>query len=339
MKHRSFITFCFACLFVHCQENTSKAVDISKYTGKYEANGMTVQVALMDQKLILIVPGAPLQELQSAGANKYTTGFFSDEVFRFVVQNENVVEMVSERGGQSLVMKKTSATPDDFNKNDSLLTLKKSTDHFALLYSKIDSGSIERIADILERDHKKIPADFQINQLPVITVRIYPDLESFHQAINAPGAPKELMATAFGKDDFRMVSPNAAEVDSAILMKGVTHEFTHVVHLNVDYSPNNPRWLWEGVAMYEANWFYDPSQIPGFPDKKFQPLSSLSGGMEYVLGYVIIEAIKDIWGFDTVLKLIKQKGNVEAVLKIDQKKFDDMIYERIYDKYVLKKAN
>jgi hypothetical protein len=323
-------------LCIHCRE-ASTINDIKKYIGKYEVNGMVVQVAIVNEKLSLIVPGSPVQELQPAGTNKFKSSSFSEEVFTFIEKNGKFEEMQSQRGGQSVSLKKISDTPDDLNKNDSLLTIKKSTAHFAFLYSKTDTGTIDSIAERLENNYQKITGDFQVKELPVVTVRIYPDLSSFHEAINVPGAPADLMATAFGKDDFRMASPNSAGVDSVMLVQGVTHEFTHVVHLNVDYSPNNPRWLWEGVAMYEANMFYDPAQIPGFKDKKFPPIATLGGGMEYMLGYVIIEAIKDSWGFEKVIELIKKQGNVDAVLKIDQKKFEEMVYDRIYNKYVLKK--
>jgi hypothetical protein len=306
----------------------------SKYTGKYEANGMVVQVAVINNSLSLIVPGAPIQHLQESGENKFKTNSFSDEFFVFVEKNGKIEEMVSQRPGQSLSLKKIADTTDDFNKNDALLTLKKSTPHFSFLYSSLDSATVIQISEQLERDYKKIPADFKVTDMPTTTVRIYPDLASFHQGINFPNAPESVMATAFGKDDFRMVSPNAAGVDKEMLIKGVTHEFTHCVHLNVDYSPNNPRWLWEGVAMYEAGWFLDPSGIEDIKNKNFPSLNNLQNGMEYMLGFVIIEAIKDIWGFDIVLRLIKKQGDVQAVLKMDQKSFEEKIWGHIYGKYV-----
>jgi hypothetical protein len=58
--------------------------------------------------------------------------------------------------------------------------------------------------------------------------------------------------------------------------------------------------------------------------------------MEYMIGYVVIEAIKDIWGFDTVINLIKKRGNTQAVLQLDQKEFEARIYEYIYNKYIKK---
>jgi RNA polymerase sigma-70 factor (ECF subfamily) len=165
---------------------------------------------------------------------------------------------------------------------------------------------------------------------------MYPDLKSFHLAINEPDAPAEILATAFGRSEFRMVSPSKGGPE---LMQFISHEFTHCVHLNIDYSPNNPRWLWEGVAMYESGWFMDPAQIDQIKNRNFPALQELGNGMEYALGYVIIEAIKDMWGFDAVIGLIKSRGDVEKVLSISEVKFEQDIFEHIYKKYVNSASN
>jgi hypothetical protein len=328
------ISLCFSLFAVNAQKKSTQPGDVGKYAGKYEANGMIVQVALLNKSLSLIVPGAPVQKMKPAGANKFKSDAFSDELFLFTEKDGKIESMVSQRAGQSFELKKISDTPDNFNETSSQLTLRKSTKHFILLYSQLDSISVNHIADKLESDYKRILTDFRLKRLPVTTVRIYPDLASFHQGINFPNAPAEVLATAFGKDDFRMVSPNAAGVDSLMLMKGVTHEFTHCVHLNIDYAPNNPRWLWEGVAMYEADYFFDPRELDVIKNKNFPPLSSLGNGMEYMLGYVIIEAIKDIWGFDTVINLIRKRGDAQAAVKLSQDEFEKKIFEYIFRKYI-----
>jgi hypothetical protein len=166
-------------------------------------------------------------------------------------------------------------------------------------------------------------------------VRIYPNVKSFHAGINFPGAPDYLLATAFGKDDFRMPSPHSvSREDSLTLIKYVAHEFMHCVHLNIDYAPNNPRWLWEGIANFEAGWFFDPKEIEVIKNKQFPPFATLSNELPEVLGYVIIEAIKDIWGFDAVIGLIKKRGDTQAILQISQTQFEEKIYNHIYQKYI-----
>jgi hypothetical protein len=85
--------------------------------------------------------------------------------------------------------------------------------------------------------------------------------------------------------------------------------------------------------MYEAGWFFDPKAIDVITSKQYPPFASFNNGLEYELGFVIIEAIKDQWGFDVVVELIKKKGNVQEVLKITQADFEKRIYEHIYNKY------
>jgi hypothetical protein len=319
---------CFSTLLTNAQKTKNP------YTGKYEANGIVVQVALIKKSLVLIVPGAPIQKMVPAGVHQFKSSSFSDEVFHFVMKNGKTEAMISQRGEQSMELKKISDIPDDFTNTDRLLPLKRSTKHFRFLYTWIDSANINLIVSRLEADYTKILADLNVKKIAVVTVRIYPDIKSFHQGINFPNAPEMVLATAFGKDDIRMVSPDATGADSSMLMQGLTHEFTHCVHLNIDYAPNNPRWLWEGLAMFESGWFFHPKEIDIIKNKNFPQLATLGNGMEYMLGYVIIEAIKDIWGFDTVIELVKKRGNVQAVLKLNEKEFEEKIFQHIYNKYL-----
>ncbi|PWV55715.1 hypothetical protein [Chitinophaga sp. S165] len=330
------LLLCCSVFTTQAQNDTLSSGELKKYIGKYDVNGMVVQLVSLKQSLMLVVPGAPMQEMIPDGVNKFKTSSFEDERFLFVEKDGKTTAMISQRGEQSLEFRKISDTADNFAGTDSLLTLRKLTAHFILLYSSIDAASVNSIADRLEGDYKRVLNDFKLDKMPVTTVRIYPNREGFKHGINFPNAPDEVLATAFGKDDFRMVSPNAEGVDSAMLTKGVTHEFTHCVHLNIDYSPNNPRWLWEGVAMFESDWFFDPKELDIIRNKQFPPLATLGNGMEYMLGYVIIEAIRDIWGFDAVISLIKTRGNVASSVSISENEFEKSIFEHIYSKYVKK---
>jgi hypothetical protein len=336
-KYLLVIPLCFLTYIIKSQ-NLELSSGNRSYVGKYESKGMIVQVAVIKKELVLIVPGAPVQQLKPIGANKFTTNTFRDEIFLFIRNKGKVISMLNRQGVRSLELKKISDVADNFNGCDSLLTLKKATRHFVFLYSSIDSVTVFLVAERLEASYKKIVTNLKVMNMPVTVVRIYPSITSFHQGINFPNAPDNVLATAFGKNDFRMASPNIKGLDSQMLIKGVTHEFTHCVHLNIDYSPNNPRWLWEGVAMFESDWFFDPGEIDVIKNRNFPSLSALNNGMEYMLGFVIIEAIKDIWGFDTVIRLIKQRGNTQAVMKLNPKEFEARIYDHIYNKYIKKQV-
>src|SRR4051812_7563984 len=101
-----------------------------KYVGKYALKGMVIQVAENNGMLVLIVPGAPFQELIPLQKNVFKTSTFGDEIFTFVEENGEVEQMVSQRSGRSVKLKKVSNLPDDFNKGDEALSLRKKTEHF-----------------------------------------------------------------------------------------------------------------------------------------------------------------------------------------------------------------
>jgi hypothetical protein len=227
-----------------------------------------------------------------------------------------------------------SDTPDEMDNTDALLTLHKSTAHFKFQYNQADSSGVYRIAGLLEENYDRILHDLSVSKIPVITVRIYPDIISFRKGINFPNAPDFIQATAFGKNDFRIVSPAIANMDTSMYAKGAVHEFTHCVHLNIDYAPNNPRWLWEGLAMLESGWFFDPKEIDIIKNRQFPKLGELGNGMEYMLGYVILEAIRDIWGQKAIIKLIKKRGSVKNVLNLSETDFEKQVFEHIYKKYI-----
>jgi hypothetical protein len=310
-------------------------IDYSTYGGKYESNGFIIQIVAKDQQLFLAVPGAPLQPLIAFEKNKFKSAAFDDEYFLFVEVNGKSTRMISQGKTHSSEFLKTSEIPDDFNGDDSILSGTKKTKHFLFLYRVSDSLNVDTIANYLEEGYDRILHDFKLKSIPVTTVRIYPTAASFHRGINFPNAPPNILATAFGKDDFRMISPALLNsTDREELLRHVVHEFTHCVHLNISYSPNNPRWLWEGVAMYESGWFVDPKTIDVIRNKQYPPFEALNNGLEYEMGFVIIEAIKELWGFDVVIALIKSKGDVNVVLKIDQQEFEKGVYQYVSERYV-----
>ena len=321
------------CIYAQTVSKATKP-SLLRYVGRYETNGFAVHVTLHQGRLVLVVPGSPIQNLIWVEGTTFRSDSFDDAFFTFAEENGNVIGLVSDNGGNSVELTKRSDAPYRLDATDSLLTVQTSTDHFTFLYSEIDSLIIGELAERLENAYHKILADFGLNKLPKTTVRVYPDKQSFHRGINFPLGPEDLLATAFGKDDFRMTSPNSVNAeDSFLLVKMITHEFTHCVHLNIDYAPNNPRWLWESVANFEAGWFIDPAEIEVVRKKAIPPLSMLNG-LEYQLGYVIVEAMKDLWGFEKVVQLIKERGDVQSVFQLSSKDFENKVYEHIYRKYL-----
>lgn len=61
------------------------------------------------------------------------------------------------------------------------------------------------------------------------------------------------------------------------------------------------------IFKFESGWFIDPKAVDVIKNKNFPPFAALYNGLEYELGYVSVEAIKDIWGFDVVVGLIPRR--------------------------------
>ena len=309
--------------------------DLKRFVGRYETQGGVIQFALEDDRLVLVVPGAPIQHLANIDRNSFESTVFRGQYFRFEEEKGKVVAVIIEGNGDPAKAKKISDHVKVLsNAMDSVLVLKKSTQHFLFLFGASDANAVDTIALQMEENYTRILGDLKLKEIPTVKVRVYPDLQSFHKGINFPDAPDQVLATAFGTDDIRMVSPRNAGPERWMFAYAAPHEFTHVVHLNISYAPNNPRWLWEGVAQYEAKWFFNPAEIDMITKKEFPTLTELGNGMEYMLGFAIIDAIKEIWGFDTVISLIKTNGDVPKVLDIDQSLFEEKIFEHIHKKYV-----
>ena len=329
MSFRHFIQL--ALIFLFTDSFSQENIPLKQLSGQYQFNnGMTVQFALKKDKLYLITPGNPLQEMQSTGTNQFRSTTLKNDLFSFKA-GDTVRLFIKNDQGELQGTKVSDRVIDHGEAMDSAITLRRSSPHFEFWFSETDNKNVDSLIPYLENNYTKILTDFRLPSLPVTRVKIYPDFKTFHLSINQPGAPEQVMATAFGKDEFRMVSPSKGGEE---LMKFISHEFTHCVHLNIDYSPNNPRWLWEGVAMYESDWFMDPNQIDDIKNKKYPSLKTLGNGMEYMLGYVIIEAIKDLWSFDTVIELIRRQGNTQQVLNISEEEFQNKVFEQVYKKYV-----
>ena len=87
---------------------------------------------------------------------------------------------------------------------------------------------------------------------------------------------------------------------------------------------NNPRWLWEAVAVYEAGQFVDPRSLPylaGGASLTLDSLNSLDNTRIYDVGYVMAEFIITRWGADALVALIATNGNLAMVTGLSAAEF------------------
>ncbi|NJD18687.1 MAG: hypothetical protein FIA95_05310 [Gemmatimonadetes bacterium] len=119
------------------------------------------------------------------------------------------------------------------------------------------------------------------------------------------------------KDEMRLLLNPASPLESV-------HEYAHLVSWQVNPTiPNNPRWLWEAVAVYEAGsapdlrtWSDAELTFPGLP-----ALNQFNSPLPYRWGYHVARAVIERWGDDGYLALIRSNGNLQGTLGISEAAF------------------
>jgi hypothetical protein len=105
----------------------------------------------------------------------------------------------------------------------------------------------------------------------------------------------------------------------------IVHEFAHCVSMRVNPGiPNNPRWLWETVALYEAGQILDPHTLPYMNAHRPPALADLNrieNTAIYEVGGLIGEFIVETWGRGALRDLVRTGGALQTVLGIDETTF------------------
>ena len=199
---------------------------------------------------------------------------------------------------------------------------------FVFRHTALDSASITQTAATLDRERARIMSDLGVGQLPTVTVTLYADRESMRAAV-APlvgSIPAFANGLITGADQIHIVSPNAAQTWSyAEGVVNIVHELAHSVSIQVNPTiGNNPRWLWETVALFEAGQIRDRQQLPyctsGAP-LSFNELNSLSNTIVYDVGGLLGEFIVSTWGRETLIAMIRANGNVMQVPGLTEQQF------------------
>jgi len=204
-------------------------------------------------------------------------------------------------------------------------------------YDGLDSTRAVHILNALQRNYERIVSDLKPGSMPLLVVKIWNDSENFQDVLEQVLGIRYPGATGYvnGAEGFSiLLNPNSAEE--------AVHEFAHVVSLNINNRfANNPRWLWEAVALYEARQFVNPNNITYMKNGNYPTLSELNthynqGNQKiYMVGYILLEYIVKRWGMESVIELIKTNGNIISVLGVNSTKFEEEWYNYLETKYNL----
>ncbi|HSL22751.1 MAG TPA: hypothetical protein VK886_14560 [Vicinamibacterales bacterium] len=202
------------------------------------------------------------------------------------------------------------------------------TANFIFHYTPADAAMVAPIANGAEAEHDRIVSELQPGSMPAVNVQYYAGFDAMRDAVRPIAGDIPAWATGLvtAADRIHLISPAALGVSVDRATVSVVHEFAHCVTLRVEpRSANNPRWLWESIALYEARQFVHPSRIPalaaGVPPTLAQ-LNSFDQTVVYDLGYLIGEFIVARWGTGALARLARGHGDTVAVLGLSQPDFE-----------------
>lgn len=216
-----------------------------------------------------------------------------------------------------------------------------STAHFAFRYTSIDAPSIADTAARVEGEHARIISDLQATPMSSVTVTLHPDFASLQDAVRSAAGTLPAFAKGLttGVASIHVLSPNLSNAWSyADGVTAIVHEFAHCVSLQVNPTVgNNPRWLWEAVAIFEAGQFVHPRSVMSLVNGEPPTISRLNGFDNteiYAVGFVMGEFIVARWGGGSLVALIRGNGNVAAVTGMGENEFLAAWYQFVSVRYL-----
>jgi hypothetical protein len=122
------------------------------------------------------------------------------------------------------------------------------------------------------------------------------------------------------------------------------HEFTHLASTAINSSiSNNPRWLWESIALYETGEARgNLPRIEYLIAGDYPTIAELNVGFNeanearniYQFGYVIGAYIVSEWGIDGLISLIKSNGDIPGTLGVSSSEFDSAWHSFMEEEYL-----
>lgn len=214
--------------------------------------------------------------------------------------------------------------------------------HFVFHYTPLDAGSIASTAAAVEGEHARIVGDLGVSGMPAVDVTLHADQAALQAAVRPIVGPIPSFATGLvtSPTQIHMVSPNAPGTGSySRMVSNLVHEFAHCVSLRVrpDFA-NNPRWLWESVAIYEARQRVDlgsVSYMAAHAPPSFAALDSIADTRVYDVGYSIGEFVVERWGGEALAALVAARGDTAAVLGLPLADFEREWFAFVRERYEL----
>jgi len=214
------------------------------------------------------------------------------------------------------------------------LELRIQTAHFRMFAGTAPEATLRAAADRLENEYARVLQELGLSSIPVISVRVWQDESAYFSELTRYfGVRYGAVGYITGPAELRLLA-------TAGLATNAVHEFVHAASMSVNARiPNNPRWFWETVAIYETGEFVDPRSLDYIVRGNFPTLQQLNvdpngGSQIYQLGFVLGEFIVSRWGRPAFLRLIETNADLPAVLGLSAAEFESAWQSYVRQRYL-----
>ena len=208
--------------------------------------------------------------------------------------------------------------------------------HFSFdLHDDLEMSDVQATVTELEGNVDRILSDLTVEELPVVTVGMWSDYDTFLQAME-----DDLGTVYYGATGYVFNTDEIRVFQSADAPETAVHEFSHLVSIRLNSTiPNNPRWLWEAVAVYEAQQFVNPATLLYMVQGEYPTLEDMNdlyspSNTVYQVGYVLMEFTVETWGTESMIQLILSNGDVQGTLGLSDSAYESQWYSYVEDTYL-----
>ena len=231
-----------------------------------------------------------------------------------------------------------SCSPLTNSDDDSGLTFRQiETPDFVFLYTRSDSATMDEFIADMNAKLARLEAAYKVDSTPQFTVVLYPSSGTFQDAND-----QSWWVTGITRGLTRMeiVSPFAPnQVFDMWPDTRAEHMLAHLVARVVNPAiANSPRWLWEGLALYESGQKTAVHTVEFFKPDAQPALSQLNGGVGTPImdvGYYLGEFLEATWGRDGIIELIEADGNLDTAFGLTGQAFIAQFVAFVRTKYGL----
>jgi hypothetical protein len=215
------------------------------------------------------------------------------------------------------------------------MALRLATAHFRLYTDAAPDAVLRSVADALEAQLPRFQSDLGVPAIRPVEVRVWQDRTAWLTEVERVlGRPLSPLGYVTGPDGIRVLAV-------ADVARNASHELVHCLSLYVSASiANNPRWLWETLAVYENRERIDlrtlPYMVSGQPPTLAELNADVTGSQRvYEVGYSIGEFVVARGGSAALVALIRTNGDTMAALGLSTPEFERAWYAFARERYGL----